>query len=306
MQALLILLYAVLTASGGPVRSFSLVMGRRMSREQWVAAVLSLILPGLGHVYAGRAKRGLVLFSGVAVVETLMVAYAFQPSTRIGLPIILAAVGFSTTLTLYVLIDAYRSAKAWNLQHDAPKLPPWRRSVLIVAALLFLLLIDVLINPTDRIELFVIRNIAQAFFIPSGSMEPTLAIGDRVLVSKFTYHFGPVRRGDVIVFHYPLNPGKDFVKRVVALGGETVELRDGVIRINGRLLTEAYATPSGPIRSCSGSYGPAVVPADSLFVLGDNWCKSEDSRSFGFVPRGSLVGKVTKIYYPFDRSGPVQ
>jgi signal peptidase I len=156
------------------------------------------------------------------------------------------------------------------------------------------------------LSLLIITFVVQAFFIPSGSMEPTLAIGDRILVSKFTYRFGPVRRGDVIVFHYPLNPSKDFVKRVVALGGETVELRDGVVLINASPISELYPTAlaSGD-RACTSNYGPQKVAVGQIFVLGDNRCNSDDSRFFGFVPDENVIGKALLVYWPLPRIGVV-
>jgi signal peptidase I len=176
--------------------------------------------------------------------------------------------------------------------------PAWRSSVVetldasIFAALL---------------SLVIITFIVQAFYIPSGSMEPTLQVDDRILVGKFSYRLGRVERGDVIVFHYPLNPGKDFVKRVVALGGETVELRDGVVLIDGAPIKELYPTVlAGGDRACTSNYGPQKIPPDELFVLGDNRCNSEDSRFFGFVPRENVVGKALFVYWPPQRLGLVR
>ncbi len=175
--------------------------------------------------------------------------------------------------------------------------PAWRTSIVetldasIFAALL---------------SLVIITFVVQAFYIPSGSMEPTLQVGDRILVSKFTYRFGSIHRGDVVVFHYPLNPGKDFVKRVVALPSETVELRDGVVLINNEPIKELYPTALvGGDRACTSNYGPQKIPSDQLFVLGDNRCNSEDSRFFGFVPRGNIVGKAMFVYWPPQRLGLV-
>ncbi|HXF83018.1 MAG TPA: signal peptidase I [bacterium] len=157
------------------------------------------------------------------------------------------------------------------------------------------------------LSLVIITFVVQAFYIPSGSMEPTLQVDDRILVGKFNYRLGAIRRGDVIVFHYPLNPGKDFVKRVVALGGETVELRDGVVLIDGTPIPELYPTAlAGGDRACTSNYGPQKVPAGHLFVLGDNRCNSEDSRFFGFVPVGNVVGKALFVYWPPQRIGLVR
>ncbi|MDQ7844854.1 MAG: signal peptidase I [Armatimonadota bacterium] len=175
--------------------------------------------------------------------------------------------------------------------------PAWRSSVVeTLDASIFAALLSLLI----------ITFVVQAFYIPSGSMEPTLQVGDRILVGKFTYRFEEIRRGDVIVFHYPLNPGKDFVKRVVGLSGETVELRDGMVLINGTPIRELYPTALAEgDRACTSNYGPQKVPRGELFVLGDNRCNSEDSRFFGFVPRSNVVGKALFIYWPPQRLGLV-
>jgi len=152
------------------------------------------------------------------------------------------------------------------------------------------------------LSLVIIVFVVQAFFIPSGSMEPTLRTGDRILVGKFTYKIWEVRRGDIIVFRYPLNPNKDFVKRVVGLPGERIEIKDGLVLITGRPLHEVYPTalPGGD-RACASNYGPETVPTASVFVLGDNRCNSEDSRFFGFVPVGNIVGRALAVYWPPDR-----
>lgn len=176
--------------------------------------------------------------------------------------------------------------------------PAWRTSVVeTLDASIFAALLSLLI----------ITFIVQAFYIPSGSMEPTLRVDDRILVSKFSYRIGRIARGDVIVFHYPLNPGKDFVKRVVALGGERVELRDGVVLINSQPISELYPTAlAAGDRACTTSYGPQQVPQGQLFVLGDNRCNSEDSRFFGFVPVDNVVGKALLVYWPPQRIGLVR
>lgn len=157
------------------------------------------------------------------------------------------------------------------------------------------------------ISLVIIVFVVQAFFIPSGSMEPTLRVGDRILVGKFVYRIWPIRRGDTIVFRYPLNPNKDFVKRVVGLPGERIEMKDGLVLLDGRPLGEVYPTalPGGD-RACSSNYGPEVVPPEKLFVLGDNRCNSEDSRFFGFVPMDNVIGRALAVYWPLERIGLVR
>jgi len=149
------------------------------------------------------------------------------------------------------------------------------------------------------LSLVIITFVVQAFYIPSGSMEPTLMIDDRILVAKFLYRFEPVHRGDVIVFRYPLNPQRDFVKRVIGLPGDRVQLKDGVVYVGGQSISEKGYT----IKPDFGNYGPVTVPARDFFVLGDNRNNSEDSRFFGYVPRGNIIGKAVFIYWPPQRLG---
>ncbi|HEX9246338.1 MAG TPA: signal peptidase I [bacterium] len=149
------------------------------------------------------------------------------------------------------------------------------------------------------LSLVIITFVVQAFYIPSGSMEPTLMVDDRILVAKFMYRFEPVHRGDVIVFRYPLNPQRDFVKRVIGLPGDRVQLKDGVVHLDGTVLSEKGYT----IKPDFGNYGPVTVPASQYFVLGDNRNNSEDSRFFGYVPRGNVIGKAIFIYWPLPRIG---
>jgi len=145
----------------------------------------------------------------------------------------------------------------------------------------------------------IITFVVQAFFIPSGSMEPTLQIGDRILVGKFFYKVTLIQRGDIIVFRYPLNPGKDFVKRVVGLARDRVELRKGVVYLNG--VARPDLTPAAGDPNCAQNYEPKLVEPGKLFVMGDNRCNSEDSRFFGLVPAENVVGKAVLIYWPLAR-----
>lgn len=192
--------------------------------------------------------------------------------------------------TVILSVSAFLLASRIVIKRTA-QIPPSVRSAIVetLDACLFAALLS----------LVIITFIVQAFYIPSGSMEPTLMIGDRILVAKFVYRLEPVRRGDVIVFRYPLNPQRDFVKRVMGLPGDRVALKDGVVFVGGRALSERGYT----IKPDFGNYGPVTVPAHQYFVLGDNRNNSEDSRFFGYVPRGNIVGKATFIYWPLPRLG---
>jgi signal peptidase I len=157
--------------------------------------------------------------------------------------------------------------------------------------------------------------VVQAFKIPTGSMRPTLLEGDLILVNKFIYGakvpFTDLRlptvrqpkRGDVIVFIYPEDRSKDFIKRLVAFSGETVEIKNGSIYINDKplmepLFNQRYYYNRGDL---AREGEKIIVPADSFFVLGDNSASSKDSRYWGFVPQKNILGKALIIYWPPNR-----
>lgn len=165
---------------------------------------------------------------------------------------------------------------------------------------------------------FLIRTfVVQAFKIPSGSMEPTLEIGDHILVNKFIYGikipFTSIRlfplekpkRGDVVVFIYPLDPSKDFIKRVVAIEGDTVQIINKKLIINGAEVPDPHAvykddTVFPAEVQKRDNFGPIKVPQGCIFVLGDNRDRSLDSRFWGFVPIEDLRGKAFIIYWSWN------
>jgi len=160
--------------------------------------------------------------------------------------------------------------------------------------------------------------VVQAFKIPSGSMEPTLEIGDHILVNKFIYgikipfthlSFGAwtqPKRGEVIVFIYPLEPEKDFIKRVIGVPGDTVRIVNKKLYINGAEAQDPHAVyKEDPVLPGDAqkrdNFGPITVPSGKIFVLGDNRDRSLDSRFWGFVPLEDVKGKAFIIYWSWDR-----
>jgi len=156
----------------------------------------------------------------------------------------------------------------------------------------------------------------QAFYIPSESMTPTLQVGDRVLVNKVSYQLHDVNRGDIVVFEAPDDPNtdgvKDLVKRVIGLPGETVELRDGQVFVDGDLLEEPYLAAgevTRPTQNFAGDCEPpasdstCVVPPDTFLVLGDNRDQSKDGRVFGPIRESDIVGRVFVRIWPLGDLG---
>ena len=170
--------------------------------------------------------------------------------------------------------------------------PPfsWRSALEIVQALALAVIISVVLN------LFVV----QVTEVRQRSMESTLLQGDRVLVSKVDYRIGAPERGDIVVFQPTTDSTIPYVKRVAAVAGDTVDLRDGVLYVNGKQTDYAGAHGVTTAQSPALTY-PLKVPADSFFALGDNRQASSDSRSFGPQPVGNIIGKVILRFWPFDR-----
>ena len=169
------------------------------------------------------------------------------------------------------------------------------------------------------LALFIRTFVVQAFKIPTGSMEPNLLVGDHLLVNKFA--FAPtatsaerlllpmraIRRSDVVVFKFPEEPERDFIKRVIGLPGETLELRSRQIHINGRPIDEPYAHYLFPQEQDSDHgfdvrerYGPVTVPDKHYFMMGDNRDNSQDSRYWGFLPEHYVKGRALTIYWSFE------
>ncbi|MGE0451039.1 MAG: signal peptidase I [Vicinamibacterales bacterium] len=173
------------------------------------------------------------------------------------------------------------------------------------------------------LALFIRTFVVQAFKIPTGSMENNLLIGDHLLVNKFVFGpsesgveqhllpLGTIRRGDVVVFKYPEEPERDFIKRIIGLPGDTIELRRKKVYINGEPLDEPYVhflEPPGGATSVHEvtsvdvreEFGPVTVPADHYFAMGDNRDNSQDSRYWGFLPRDYVKGKALIIYWSYE------
>ena len=152
------------------------------------------------------------------------------------------------------------------------------------------------------LALIIIVFLYQPVKVEGTSMAPLLSDQERIFINKYVYRFEPIHRGDVVVFWYPLDRTKSFIKRVVGLPGEKLEIRDGELYVNGKQIRESYV-PSSYFDD--SSYGPIKIPPDQYFVMGDHRDSSNDSRIFGPVPRKYIYGEAVFAYWPFNHFGEI-
>jgi signal peptidase I len=150
------------------------------------------------------------------------------------------------------------------------------------------------------LALVIIVFLYQPVKVEGTSMAPLLSDQERIFINKFVYRFAPIHRLDVVVFWYPLDHSKSFIKRIIGLPGESVEIRQGVVYVNGRAIEEPYVPTQYEDLS---DYGPVRVPKDSYFVMGDHRISSNDSRVFGAVPSKFIYGRAVFAYWPVDHFG---
>jgi len=257
-------------------------------RSRIVAGLLSLIAPGVGHLYIGRRKRGLVLLAILLALPATMVAIGILlPPTFLAVGLLGATylVGYAGLL-LFVLIDAIRLAR-----RGEPHQTPWYIYVLsILAVWVGFYLASVLMG--------VVRTQLpwRIFSIPASSMQPTLMLDEHVLGDMRYFAKHQPARNDVVFYRLPSDNSTIYIKRIVGLPGDRVMFRDGRTILNGVATSEPFADP-GDAKAFYNTTAETTVPAGHVFVAGDNRANSTDSRvkQHGMVPVGNLMGRATEI-----------
>jgi signal peptidase I len=260
-------------------------------RKPILAFLLSLVSPGLGQIYNGQLGKGLLYLVGFFLTYIILSFLLLKFYGMICYLIIM--IGFF----VFIVLDALRGA----LKLKAIALKSYNKwYIYLVIFLLTGMVIQPLLSWTIK------NNVARAYKTPSSTMKPALVPGDHFIANMRIYKSGKPKRGDIIIFEYPKDPSKDFIKRVIGLEGEKVEIINNKVYINEKLLEDpwGYFEDDGMGKSLPGleRFGPVVVPKDSLFVLGDNRNNSQDSRFFSFVNIRKVKGKALYIYWAKDKS----
>jgi signal peptidase I len=300
-------------------------------RWPWVAVTLSVIMAGLGHIYCGRIVKGLVL----AFISCILIPFLFgalsvsHSTTRIA--VIIAALLASSVIWLYAIIDSGYIAERIKENYIPKDYNRWY---------VYLILILMGTGGSTQIAFNVRTFYLQAFRVPVASNYPTMIPNDRFLANKIAYKNSNPQKGDLIVFTNPQDRRQNYIKRVVAVAGETVEIRNGEVYVNDQKLNrqklpqstlddiriqvnqaplegDVYEETNGSVKykifladnKTSGDFAKIAVPEHHCFVLGDNRNLSYDSRNFGPVLLATIKGRADYLYFPakdWSRFGKIQ
>jgi signal peptidase I len=352
-------------------------------KDPWLAVNLSMVLPGLGQIYARKMTKGVLILLSYFLMIGVGMWFCLTNNGNFGVGVMLFIIGI-LVLPIWCLFDAHKSArsnnsrefesfrkqhkKAWlavflsrfipGLGHAYNK--KWFYAFFFFTIFLLLaatpiysdlfewikfgiyILLDLIcvchcytttFNPSGsgrKLNTFIaiglitlstalssLRTpyfkafVSEARYTPSVSMVPTLQVNDRILINKLLYQFDAPQRGDIIVFTATqalrdMGYENDFIKRIIGIPGDTVQVIKDRVSINGQTINESYINTSEQEKGVFGpDWGPTLVPANSYLVLGDNRAESADSRFWGFVPRENIIGKAVNRYFPFDRAGSI-
>ena len=291
-------------------------MTTQKPRNPLMAALMSFILPGFGQLYNGEVNRGLLLFIGFALCSIpLMVLIALYLPSSLMLPMLILANIVAIGLWVYGIGNAWKTAR--KLKDYTLK--AWQTAGVYLAVFLCAMLF---IFPS-MIQ-YVRTNLVESFYLPSSSMEPSVLKGDIIFANKQynkpTMVTGAVKRGDIGIFVYPNDRTKYFIKRIIALPGDNIEIQNRQVFINGKALSRGEVEQNQEHLTVTEKVGAneyqvqwlasdtdtmiqLTVPPGEVFVLGDNRSASNDSRKFGTVPMRDVVGKAGQIWFSKGEDG---
>lgn len=301
----------------------------RHRRRPWTAILLSLLLPGLGHVYCGDIKSGLSVILIVMIFPLLWMVGTLKEGRVIG-PFAFLMWGIVLLTTLVAAVHAWVLARRTRWDYRLKDYNRWD---------IYICLLAISVGGTLWYTVYFRDKVMEAFRVPSNSMFPSIVSGDRLIANKLAYQHAQPAVGDIVLFTSPADRRQSYLKRIVALPGDTVEMRQGNLWINDRRLQTQSA---GPLEYSDGkqtihgdsrletngdrtytifvqesiaaedknlNFGPVQVPPYCCFVIGDNRSNSFDSRQFGPIPLVGLRGRFSCLYYPasdWSRFGPLR
>jgi signal peptidase I len=260
------------------------------NRKPILAAILSFITPGLGQLYNGQLKKGIVFYLLIFLLSVLLAVTGLQYQFYGLLALIICGISAELVVSAEAFFEA-RKIKEITLN-------PFNKWYYYLLIVLLSIGIDYITSDIIKKDLLGIKE----YTIPSGSMIPTLLIGDHLIIDLKHYKRVPPKKGDIIVFKSHEDPSKVFLKRIVGTEGDILESKDKTIYINGNVLAEHYVVHNDlqtkPLNSSPrDNFGPLTIPSGKVFVMGDNRDQSYDSRFSGYVDNTEIIGKVLYIYW---------
>lgn len=261
------------------------------ARKPIIAALLSLFFVGLGQIYNGQIKKAIIFYL-INFLLPILLFFTQLKNHFYGLIFIsgIIPIVFHLSNAIEALIT---STKLKNIT-----LKKYNKWYIYVSYLILVSLLGVSLYSSDFFRKEVIG--LKPYVIPSESMSPTLNRNDRIIADLKYYKTNRPQRGDVIVFDYPFDPQRQFVKRIIATEGDSIESKDDDIFVNDSAITELYPLQGNNVKMSIGS--KLIVPPDKVFVIGDNVDNSEDSRVFGYIDNKNIRGKVLYIYSSYETS----
>jgi signal peptidase I len=264
---------------------------KRRKRSPVIASLLSVITPGLGQAYNRQIKKCIFFYTASLLLPALLSPLGLQYDFN-GIIILFALL---TLFYLLIIVDAFISAARLK----TIEIKPYSRInvyFLIIFFVIFYLYASV----------FVMENIVgiKTYRIPSHSMSPTIIKGDHIIADLKYYKTNKPARGDIVIFRFPEDKSKFFMKRIVAIGGDTIQGIDKTILLNGTVIREPYIQhidPEVAHDNLKDNFGPLRVPEETFFVMGDNRDESYDSRQWGTVEKRDIIGKALYVYWSTDR-----
>lgn len=300
-------------------------------RKPWTAVILSAILPGLGHIYCGQIVIGIILMFAVSLFFPVLIfdTNRVKPtSTGIEYPLLLMFSAMTVFIGIVAMVDSYRQARRTRYDYQLKDYNRWY---------VYVALTVIFCGGGIGYSLQIRDKYIEAFYVPADSMVPTIFNGDRILASKTAYRTADPERGDIVLFPNPDDRQQNYIKRVVALAGDTVEIKDSQLYVNdvkleiNKVRDLTFDTRTGKadgavfLENNNGveyevliadkigdkpipaqDFAKTAVPKYCCFVLGDNRNHSRDSRHFGPIPLSSLRGKFGYLYFAngdFSRVG---
>ena len=296
------------------------MMQEATRRSVLAAVLLSLVCPGLGHIYCGRATRGVTLFLCSLLFAPIALGLSTLGSSVATFAALVASALSVIGVMIFAVVDAGRTALGQGARFTPGELNrAWLYVLFAVLGATYPVGSQLVVRTTGF----------QAFLVPMASMSPTILPGDRVIVNRMEYDLRAPRRGDVVAFRNPTNRSEVYLKRVIGLPGDVVRVDGNRVTLNGTPLSLTPVSPAslgstqeavgeeavsreaidgrghriliGPGESRLAHHPAVVVPDGSCFCLGDNRDRSRDSRDFGFVPLGDILGPARYVFWPLDR-----